>query len=123
LRFPGADWTEEFILNAAVNHLLSWTDLDEARRQHVTYGNPPRDFDCCSRPLAPVRMFVDGVHRPSGLWAFMCPACFLQLGRGLGDGLGQLFLLRDDGSWLQVAGFSAGEPKLTSEDVVYLFGD
>ncbi|MBE2212394.1 MAG: hypothetical protein IAE82_00875 [Opitutaceae bacterium] len=120
---PEAVWTQSLGIDAATLYLLSWADTDQAQRQQLTYCNPPLLCDGCSRSLAQARVFVDGVHRECGLAAYLCPSCFLHLGRGLGDGLGQLFVRRDGGSWLQVAGFSASEPVLTLEDVMFLFRD
>lgn len=61
-----------------------------------------KNCDRCDHPFAPLRFMVDAVV-PGGIGANVCARCFFELGRGLGEGLGQAYEARDEG-WLHVAG-------------------
>lgn len=71
-----------------------------------THPDPPEACDRCSRPMASVRWFVDGVVAEGG-WSNQCDTCFLRQGATLGWGSGQLWCrsdLRADGPFFCVAG-------------------
>lgn len=53
----------------------------------------PDACDICASPI--VDEFIDGATS-LGPWANMCPACFAQMGRGLGPGRGQQYKRRDE---------------------------
>jgi uncharacterized Zn-finger protein len=60
-------------------------------------GEGPTHCDICDKPLQCV--FVDG-KTVAKSWAIMCPYCHDLYGVGLGDGLGQMYVKLDDGSWV-----------------------
>lgn len=79
-------------------------DMDTARRRKVFFLPPPIHYDLCQRPLAVEKYMIDGGVKGQRFWACMCSACFATNGRGIGWGVGQLYL-RDQDGWLEVAGF------------------
>lgn len=50
------------------------------------HGPVPESCDICASPI--VDEFIDGATT-LGSWANMCPACFAQMGSGIGPGRGQ----------------------------------
>ncbi|MCL6698282.1 hypothetical protein LZ496_05740 [Sphingomonas sp. NSE70-1] len=87
--------------------LLSWL-----HRLGVLWGatsihpSPPDGCDLCSAQLDKLQLFIDGATQ-SGMWANMCPKCFLEEGHSIGWGKGQLYLNIGNGDWRLVAG---GDP-------------
>lgn len=67
----------------------------------VTFINPPKECDICHELIGEV--FVDG-KTCYGPWANMCPACFKEIGIGLGTGLGQKYQKKEDGNYVKVEG-------------------
>lgn len=78
------------------------------RAQVVGTNDRPCDVaekcDLCRIPVEQSGLYVDGsVKHFGGMWANMCFPCFLERGRGLGWGVGQLY--RHDGiGWQCIAG-------------------
>lgn len=54
------------------------------------------------------KYMIDGAVKDLGGWAGMCGACFLERGRKIAWGHGQLYLQQERG-WLEVAGFPPEE--------------
>jgi hypothetical protein len=59
---------------------------------------------------------IDGVMKPSGAGACMCPRCYHAHGVGIRWGIGQLYL-RKNNRWLLVAGFRDCEENLSETEV------
>lgn len=59
---------------------------------------------------------IDGITKPSGTGAYMCPRCYHLHGVGIGWGIGQLYL-RENNRWLLVAGFYDCEEDLSEAEV------
>ncbi|WP_186381700.1 endonuclease NucS domain-containing protein [Burkholderia sp. KBS0801] len=79
-------------------------DLTRGLQEQQFFGNPPEECDICSCPLSEEKYMVDGaVQSAGGAWACMCGDCFVTQGKGLGLGVGQLYLRHAD-AWLKVAG-------------------
>jgi hypothetical protein len=57
-------------------------------------GDPPDRCDLCKNQIS--CQFVDGKTK-TGPWGVMCTVCFVTRGLGLGLGVGQHFILVDDG--------------------------
>lgn len=87
---------------AALDALVN---MNEARRRKTYFSPPPDACDLCRRSLANEKYMIDGGVKGVGYWACICSACFATKGRGIGWGVGQLYL-REPKGWLEVAGFS-----------------
>ncbi|MHA2384155.1 MAG: hypothetical protein ACXACT_16400 [Candidatus Thorarchaeota archaeon] len=62
------------------------------------------NIDTCN--ICPTKItttFIDG-KTTMGPWAILCPQCHKDVGYGLGTGLGQRYVLQEDGRWLKVEG-------------------
>ncbi|RLJ59111.1 hypothetical protein BCF46_1255 [Litoreibacter meonggei] len=60
------------------------------------HPDPPESCDLCSKLLSGQPVFIDGQTQRDGNtqfspWANMCSDCFMQEGRGIGWGVGQLY--------------------------------
>lgn len=67
-------------------------------------GSPPVKCDICHKPITDT--FIDGATN-MGPWANMCPSCYHQFGRGLGQGSGQKYTRIEKGGqvvWVKVEG-------------------
>ena len=42
-------------------------------------------------------------------WSLMCAECFSKHGKGIGYGVGQLYMKQDNGKWLKVGGFAPAD--------------
>lgn len=90
---------------SGVSTLDSLVDMERARKEDVHFYPPPTHCDLCQRDFAVEKYMIDGaVKDMRGAWACMCVSCFMQRGRKIGWGDGQLYL-RDSEGWLEVAGF------------------
>lgn len=98
---PVADTQSQSSLDALV-------DLERARRDDVHFHPPPTHCDLCRKSMAKEKYMIDGAVRDLGGWACMCAACFLERGRKIAWGHGQLYLQEKEG-WLEVAGFPPEE--------------
>lgn len=85
--------------------LDSLVDLKKARLDEVHFSPPPTDCDLCRRSLTDEKYMIDGAVRGESGWACMCAKCFLERGKKIGWGYGQLYM-RERERWLQVAGFA-----------------
>lgn len=84
--------------------LDGFADVSRGLLEQKFFTNPPEDCDICSCLLSEDKYMVDGsVKKSGGAWACMCGDCFVVHGKGLGLGVGQLYLRHDD-AWLKVAG-------------------
>jgi hypothetical protein len=61
-----------------------------SRRTHWQSEDRPTTCDVCGKPLASEAVFIDGVT-VTGLWAIMCNACHILVGKGFGLGVGQMW--------------------------------
>jgi len=75
--------------------------------------DPAETCDLCSYPVEQAGLYVDGaIKKGGGMWANMCLPCFLEKGRGVGWGVGQVY--RHDGiGWQCIAG---GSPEPVDDD-------
>lgn len=75
--------------------------------------DPALQCDACKAALLEGGLYVDGaVLGAGGMWASMCMRCFLEQGKGLGWGIGQLY--ENDGlGWQCIAG---GNPRPKEDD-------
>lgn len=64
-------------------------------------GTEPTKCELSGRPI--VDRFIDGATS-RGYWAIMHPLTFMDYGRGLGMGRGQLYEKQADGRWLKIDG-------------------
>jgi len=90
--------SSEMPLNALV-------DLAHAELVNSIMTSPPELCNICGCAFNEEKYLIDGAVKKNGSWAFMCPDCFSQYGKGIGWGIGQLYLKRSS-DWLMVAGFS-----------------
>lgn len=67
-------------------------------------ADPAEACDLCGYPVEQAGLYIDGaIKRGGGMWGNMCLPCFLEKGRGIGWGDGQLY--RHDGiGWQCIAG-------------------
>lgn len=84
-------------------------DMDEAKNRKNYFSPPPEVCDLCRRSLAQEKYMIDGGVKGFRYWACMCSACFESKGKGIGWGVGQLYL-HDDKGWLEVSGFNPNYP-------------
>lgn len=89
--------------------LLQNANPEEGVRLGLRFDFRDRACDFCETSLSSAGAFVDGSLTWCFQWAYMCPACFLAAGKGLGHGRGQLYQLQEPGKWLMVAGFPPEE--------------
>lgn len=94
---PAASTQSQSSLDALV-------DLERAIQGDVRFHPPPTHCDLCRRSMAEEKYMIDGAVKDLGCWACMCATCFLDRGRKVGWGHGQLYL-HDKKGWLVVAGF------------------
>jgi hypothetical protein len=83
-------------------------NIEEARLRETYFTPPPEVCDLCRRYMAKEKYMIDGGVKEERYWACMCANCFSTKGRGIGWGIGQLYL-RDPKGWLEVAGFSPAQ--------------
>lgn len=86
---------------------LHMNDLGVTGGEASLHPDPPEACDLCNE--GKFGFFIDG-ETANGAWANMCPRCFMQVGRGIGWGVGQLYRDRGEGRWQCVAG---GPPEPT----------
>lgn len=109
VRKIGSRWNGGIINASSSEHdLEAQADLATAQARQVYFSPPPENCDLCDGSLAEEKFMIDGGIKGHGAWACMCPDCFDEVGRGIGWGVGQLYLKQPDG-WLLVAGFSPAE--------------
>lgn len=53
-----------------------------------------QNCDVC--PAKELDEVVDGATKPAGRWGNMCMTCFKAIGKGLGTGLGQRYVWKDE---------------------------
>lgn len=98
---------------SALDALDSLVDLARGREEGVYFSPPPTHCDLCRRTLSTEKYMIDGEAKNlRGAWACMCPSCFMEHGRKIAWGYGQLYM-RDIEGWLEVAGFA---PKSNNKD-------
>lgn len=85
--------------------LLARADDDEALRRSEWHVDPPEQCDYCHCDLGKKLCFIDGMERDSFMWGNMCADCFLEHGKAIRWGAGQLYKQQENGRWLMVAGF------------------
>lgn len=69
--------------------------------KQVDTKTSPVTCNICSRTIGD--KFYDARVRGGG-WADLCPACFRQIGNGLGTGNGQEYTKQPDGTFQKTAG-------------------
>lgn len=76
------------------------------------YDGPSENCDLCGADLNEIGWFIDGRIKGSPAWACMCPDCFIENGKGLRWGSGQLYrkMMDDEGEvvWALIAGSEPG---------------
>jgi hypothetical protein len=60
----------------------------------------PESCDQCGRQLGEAGFIFDACTTENLAWSWMCPACFFELGCGIGEGFGQLYLDGRDVTYL-----------------------
>lgn len=80
-------------------------DMHEAKLRQTYFSPPPDICDFCRRSFANEKYMIDGSVKGARYWACMCSECFSTNGKGIGWGIGQLYL-HDSKGWLEVSGFS-----------------
>lgn len=69
--------------------------------------DPAELCDSCGVMLLDNGLYIDGsVQNAGGMWANMCMTCFLAQGKGIGWGIGQLYV-HDGVGWQCIAGGSS----------------
>jgi hypothetical protein len=85
--------------------LVECVDLKKAKKVNQYYFGAPQTCDFCKTSFAEEEYLVDGALQGSEGWADMCESCFDSKGKGIGHGVGQLYLKQPSGKWLLVGGF------------------
>lgn len=88
--------------NIAERNLAKMLETEGAPSDEMYWCGDITDCDLCGQPFAPLRFMVDAILR-GGVGANICALCFLQEGRGIGTGLGQVYEASAKG-WRHVAG-------------------
>jgi len=96
--------------------LSKFVDLELAEKKHLHSIPPPEKCDLCSCAFSDGLFFVDGAVEGEHCWANMCSVCFLEHGKGVCWGSGQMYMRQDSGKWLMVAGFPPGKGAVSSEE-------
>ena len=73
----------------------------------VYFSPAPSSCDLCSRLFE--EFMIDGAIKGMSGWGCLCEKCFVEYGKGLGIGYGQLFRKTQDG-WLMIAGAPEEDP-------------
>jgi hypothetical protein len=78
--------------------------MKKAKQKPMWLSPLPKKCDICGALIRD--HFVDGATEPDGIWGCMCRVCFVNHGKGLGAGLGQLYKLEaETGIWLLIDGW------------------
>jgi hypothetical protein len=88
--------------NIAERQLAKMLESEAAPTEEMYWCGDITDCDICGQPFAPMRFMIDAIFR-GGVGANVCALCFLQEGRGIGTGHGQVYEASAKG-WRQVAG-------------------
>lgn len=79
-------------------------DLRRGQDEGQYFASPPEVCDVCKTSFCNQKYMIDGVMKPSGMGACMCPRCYQLYGMGIGWGVGQLYINQNN-RWLMVGGF------------------
>lgn len=91
-------------------------DIQRGQKEKEYFIGAPEICDICKISFHSQKYMIDGVTKPSGAGACMCPRCYHLHGVGIGWGVGQLYL-RENNRWLLVAGFYDCEEDLSEAEV------
>nr|WP_321440567.1 endonuclease NucS domain-containing protein [uncultured Hyphomonas sp.] len=88
--------------NVAERKLAEMLESEAAPAAETYWCGDISDCDLCGQPFAPMRFMIDAILR-GGVGANVCALCFLQEGRCIGTGRGQVYEASHKG-WRHVAG-------------------
>jgi hypothetical protein len=88
--------------NIAERQLAKMLESERSPKDEMYWSGDITDCDICGQPFAPMRFMIDTVFQ-GGVGANVCALCFLQEGRGLGTGRGQVYEASAKG-WRHIAG-------------------
>lgn len=88
--------------NLAELQLASILEGEHPPKDEVYWSGDITVCDVCGHPFAPLRFMVDAIFQ-SGVGASVCALCFLEQGRGIGTGRGQVYEASLKG-WRHIAG-------------------
>lgn len=91
-------------------------DIQRGQKEKKYFIGDPEICDICKISFHSQKYMIDGAVKPSGVGACMCPRCYHVHGVGIGWGIGQLYL-RKNNRWLLVAGFRDYEENLSEAEV------
>jgi len=86
-----------------VEKVLSGQQAASKPETKIWQGSKPEKCQLCNKEFD--FAFVDGITKPTGQWAMMCPSCHIERGMGTGFRKGQLYTLSPDRKvWEKVRG-------------------
>lgn len=88
--------------NLAERQLAKMLESEQPPKDEMYWIGVINDCDVCSHPFAAMRFMVDAIFQ-GGVGANVCALCFLQQGRGIGTGRGQVYEASSKG-WRYIAG-------------------
>lgn len=88
--------------NIAERHLAKMLESEPQPEDELYWCGDIDNCNLCGHSFVPLRFMVDAIIK-GGLGANICAFCFLQEGRGIGTGLGQVYKATSKG-WLHIAG-------------------
>lgn len=77
-------------------------ESEHSPKDEMYWSGDITDCDICGEPFAPMRFMIDAIFQ-GGVGANVCALCFLQEGRGIGTGRGQVYEASAKG-WRHIAG-------------------
>ncbi|PTB16782.1 hypothetical protein C9I57_31725 [Trinickia symbiotica] len=100
-----AQTIQEFVNNdhnVAERHLAAMLENVPRPEEELYWRGDIDNCDLCGHSFVPLRFMVDAIFK-GGIGANVCTLCFLQRGRGIGTGRGQVYEATPKG-WLRIAG-------------------
>ncbi len=107
-------------IDSILEKLVDERRAARAEQEGLICYDSPELCNLCGTSLMQHSFLVDGEakdtpqtsvpgHRSVGQWAYMCGACFVKRGVGVGWGTGQLYRRNAEKVWIMVAGFPPDE--------------
>ena len=81
-------------------------DMDRANKEQSYFCGTVEQCDICQCYFRDQQYLVDCELKDKPGWCYMCGSCFSKHGKGIGYGVGQLYMRQPNGKWLKVGGFA-----------------
>ena len=86
--------------------LQKHVDMNRANKEQSYYYGKV-ECEICHCDFTDQQYLADcGIKGHPVAWSLMCASCYSKHGKGIGYGVGQLYMKQDNGKWLKVGGFT-----------------